>query len=156
MPTNPRRKSDAARRANQVVRSRTVLVMLLLGVLTFLLLFWKLYDLQINRHEELQGRAVNQQTLSAVVTASRGTIYDRGGYIMAASATAETVLLSPRDVAAFVRVRKKQMRKRRRRRRKGRDLYGAARAGSGVYCPRIEPDPAGGSGKNREVDGGHG
>ncbi len=36
MPTNPRRKSDAARRANQVVRSRTVLVMLLLGVLTFL------------------------------------------------------------------------------------------------------------------------
>ena len=101
MPTNSRRKSDAARRANQVVRSRTVLVMVLLGVCTFLLLFWKLYDLQINRHEELQGRAVNQQTLSAVVTASRGTIYDRNGYIMAASATAETVLLSPRDVAAY-------------------------------------------------------
>lgn len=107
MPTNPRRKSDAARRANQVVRSRTVLVMLLLGVLTFLMLFWKLYDLQINRHEELQGRAVNQQTLSAVVTASRGTIHDRGGYIMAASATAETVLLSPRDVAAFVKSQEK-------------------------------------------------
>ncbi|MCF2663912.1 PASTA domain-containing protein [Oscillibacter valericigenes] len=103
MPVNSRRKSDAARRANQVVRSRTVLVMVLLGVCTFLLLFWKLYDLQINRHEELQGRAVNQQTLSAVVTASRGTIYDRSGYIMAASATAETVLLSPRDVAAYVK-----------------------------------------------------
>ena len=103
MPVNSRRKSDAARRANQLVRSRTVLVMVLLGVCTFLLLFWKLYDLQINRHEELQGRAVNQQTLSAVVTASRGTIYDRSGYIMAASATAETVLLSPRDVAAYVK-----------------------------------------------------
>ena len=38
---------DAARRANQVIRSRTVLVMILLGVVTFLLLFWKLYDLQI-------------------------------------------------------------------------------------------------------------
>ena len=107
MPTNSRRKSDAARRANQVVRSRTLLVMVLLGVCTFLLLFWKLYDLQINRHEELQGRAVNQQTLSAVVTASRGTIYDRSGYIMAASATAETVLLSPRDVAAYVKSQEK-------------------------------------------------
>ena len=109
MPTNSRRKSDAARRANQVVRSRTVLVMVLLGVCTFLLLFWKLYDLQINRHEELQGRAVNQQTLSAVVTASRGTIYDRNGYIMAASATAETVLLSPRDVAAYVKSQEKSI-----------------------------------------------
>ena len=29
MPTNPRRKSDAARRANQVIRSRTMLVMIL-------------------------------------------------------------------------------------------------------------------------------
>ncbi|MDY5613282.1 penicillin-binding transpeptidase domain-containing protein [Dysosmobacter sp.] len=107
MPTNSRRKSDAARRANQVVRSRTMLVMVLLGVCTFLLLLWKLYDLQINRHEELQGRAVNQQTLSAVVTASRGTIYDRGGYVLAASATAETVLLSPRDVAAYVKAQEK-------------------------------------------------
>ena len=32
MPTNPRRKSDSARRANQVIRSRTVLVMILLGI----------------------------------------------------------------------------------------------------------------------------
>ena len=105
MPTNSRRKSDAARRANQVIRSRTMLVMVLLGVCTFLLLFWKLYDLQINRHEELQGRAVNQQTLSAVVTASRGTIYDRSGYIMAASATAETgrLLWISRRLAASMR-----------------------------------------------------
>ena len=58
MPQNPRRKSDAARRANQVVRSRTVLIMLVLGVATFAILFWRLYDLQILRHDELQGRAV--------------------------------------------------------------------------------------------------
>ena len=54
MATNPRRKSDAARRANQVIRSRTMLVMLLLGICTFVVLFWKLYDLQINQHEKLQ------------------------------------------------------------------------------------------------------
>lgn len=103
MPTNSRRKSDAARRANQVVRSRTVLVMALLGVCTFLLLFWKLYDLQINQHETMQEKAVNQQTQSAVVTASRGTIYDRNGNTIAASATAETVIISPREIAAFVK-----------------------------------------------------
>ena len=68
MATNPRRKSNAARRANQVIRSRTVLLMALLGVCTFLLLFWKLYDLQINQHEAMQEKAVNQQTRSAVIT----------------------------------------------------------------------------------------
>ena len=98
MPTNSRRKSDAARRANQMVRSRTVLVMVLLGVCTFLLLFWKLYDLQINRHEELQGRAVNQQTLSAVVTASRGTIYDCNDNVLAISSTVYDVIISPKAI----------------------------------------------------------
>ena len=103
MPTNPRRKSDAARRANQVVRSRTMLVMILLGVVTFVLLFWKLYDLQINRHEEMQGRAVNQQTREVVVTASRGTIYDRNGNVLAASATAESLYISPKEILAYVK-----------------------------------------------------
>ena len=136
MPTNSRRKSDAARRANQVVRSRTVLVMVLLGVCTFLLLFWKLYDLQINRHEELQGRAVNQQTRSAVVTASRGTIYDRNGYIMAASATAETVLLSPRDVAAYVKSQEKSIEEAREKAAEKGQTYTAPQVRDQVYIAR--------------------
>ena len=103
MAVNPRRKSDAARRANQIIRCRTMLVMILLGVVTFVLLFWKLYDLQINRHEEMQERAVGQQTLKAVVTASRGTIYDRDGNVLAASATAESLYLSPKDIDAYVK-----------------------------------------------------
>ena len=110
MPINPRRKSDSARRANQVIRSRTVLMMAVLGIFTFLMLFWKLYDLQINRHEELQERAVNQQTREATVTAARGTIYDRNGYVMAASATAETVNISPKDIAAFVKNQEESIR----------------------------------------------
>ncbi|MFR0768922.1 MAG: hypothetical protein ACLSHO_04360 [Dysosmobacter sp.] len=58
MASNPRRKSDAARRANQVIRSRTVLVMLLLGIVTFAVLFWKLYDMQIRQHERIAGKAI--------------------------------------------------------------------------------------------------
>lgn len=96
--TNKRRKSDAARWANQTIRRRTVLLMGLLGVAVFAALLFKLYDLQIVRHEELQEKAVAQQTRSAVVTASRGAIYDKNGEIMAVSATAETVCISPYDI----------------------------------------------------------
>ena len=84
-----------------------MLVMAILGVLTFVVLFWKLYDLQINQHEAMQTRAVNQQTRSAVVTASRGTIYDRNGNTLAVSATAETINISPKEIAEFVESQEK-------------------------------------------------
>ena len=106
MASKPHRKSDAARRANQIVRSRTVLIMLLLGICTFLALFWKLYDLQINQHKVMQEKAVDQQTRSAVISASRGTIYDRSGVTLAISASAETVFISPKEIQAFVESQK--------------------------------------------------
>lgn len=100
---NPsKRKSDAARRANQVVRSRTMLMMALLGVATFVVLFWKLYDLQVRQHDDLQEKAVAQQTRSTVITASRGTIYDRNGLPLALSATAETVFISPYEINSYL------------------------------------------------------
>ena len=102
MTDRPRRKSDAARRANQVIRGRTMLIMLLLGVASFTVLFWKLYDLQINRHDELKAEAVSQQTDSMVISASRGTIYDKNGEIMAISYDVETVILDPGGVQDFV------------------------------------------------------
>ena len=102
MTDRPRRKSDAARRANQVIRGRTMLIMLLLGVASFTVLFWKLYDLQINRHDELKAEAVSQQTDSMVISASRGTIYDKNGEIMAISYSTETILLDPGGVQDFV------------------------------------------------------
>ncbi len=109
MAANPRRKSDAARWANRVVRSRTTLLMVVLGVCTFLALFWKLYDIQINRHDEMWEKAVDQQTRSATVPASRGTIYDRNGYMLAVSSTAEEVNISPKEIAAFVEKQKQSI-----------------------------------------------
>ena len=99
MARSPRRKSDAARQSNQIIRNRTFVVMLLLGIATFALLFVKLYSLQIVQHESLQEKAVAQQTRSTVVTASRGTIYDTNGNVLAISATAETVFVSPAEIA---------------------------------------------------------
>ena len=92
------RKSDAARWANQTIRGRTVLMMGILGVGVFAALLFKLYDLQIVQHETLQEKAVAQQTRSAVVTASRGAIYDKNGNELALSASAETVCISPKDM----------------------------------------------------------
>ena len=98
MSQNPMRKSEKVRRANRVIQSRTFVLMLVMGVLLFVILFFKLYNLQIVQHESLQAKATNQQMRSTVVTASRGTIYDRNGNVMAISATAETVFLSPMEI----------------------------------------------------------
>lgn len=96
------RKSESARRANQIIRGRTLLMMLLLGVGTFLLLFWKLYDLQINQYDEMTARAVHQQTREVSVNASRGTIYDKNHNILASSTTAEKVILDPLRIGQYV------------------------------------------------------
>ena len=95
---NPNRKDENIRRANRVIQTRSFVLMLVMGVGMFVLLFFQLFDLQIVRHEELQSKAVNQQTRRTVVTASRGTIYDRTGNIMAISASAETIILSPLEI----------------------------------------------------------
>ena len=95
---NPTRKDESIRRANRIIQSRTFVLMLIMGIGMFIVLFFKLYSLQITRHEELQAKAVSQQTRSSVVTANRGTIYDASGNILAISSTAETIFLSPKEI----------------------------------------------------------
>ncbi|HCI67836.1 MAG TPA: stage V sporulation protein D [Oscillibacter sp.] len=95
---NPNRKSESIRRANRIIQTRSFVLMILMGVVMFVLLFFRLFDLQITQHEELQSKAVNQQTRRTVVTASRGTIYDTAGNILAISSSAETIILSPLEI----------------------------------------------------------
>ena len=95
---NPNRKDESIRRANRVIQTRTFVLMLIMGIGMFIVLFFKLYSLQIIRHEELQSKAVSQQTRSSVVNADRGTIYDASGNILAISSTAETIFLSPKEI----------------------------------------------------------
>ena len=95
---NSNRKNENVRRANRIIQTRSFVLMILMGVVMFVLLFFWLFDLQITRHEELQGKAVNQQTRRTVVTANRGTIYDAGGNILAISSSAETIILSPLEI----------------------------------------------------------
>lgn len=122
------RVSEESRRANQVIRTRILWVMTLLGVVTFAALFFKLYDLQIRQHDALQERAAHQQTRSAVITASRGSILDRNGYVMAASATAETVIISPKEIEQFVQKQQEQQKY---------DAAVAAKKKTDYYPPRL-------------------
>ena len=94
-----KRREEGARRATQTIQRRTLAFAAFFGVITFAALFIKLYDLQINQHDFLQEKAVSQQTLSTTITASRGTIYDRTGSILAISSTTETIYISPLEIA---------------------------------------------------------
>ena len=97
-PQNQKRRPESARRANRIIQTRTLLLLGVFGVLTFVLLFTQLYRWQITEHDELQSVAVRQQTLRTTVEASRGTIYDKNGTILAMSASAEDIFLSPKEI----------------------------------------------------------
>ena len=77
------------------------------GVLTFGILFCKLWQLQVVQHEKLENKAITQQTREISSTANRGTIYDANGDILAISGSVQNVILSPRDVLATVKVDEK-------------------------------------------------
>ena len=101
MAQPPKRKPESARRANRTIQRRTLLLLLIFGIGGFVLLFSKLYQWQIKQHDELQSLAVKQQTLKTTVEASRGTIYDRNGNILAMSSTAENIFLSPLEIEKY-------------------------------------------------------
>ena len=101
MAQGQKRRPESARRANRTIQLRTLLLLAIFGVGVFVLLFAKLYQWQITEHEQLQSLAVSQQTLKTAVEASRGTIYDRNGNILAMSSTAENIFLSPYEIEKY-------------------------------------------------------
>lgn len=84
--------------ANRILFRRTLILMGLCGLLIFIPVLWKLWNLQITNHDELQERAVSQQTSSRSITAYRGSIYDANGNTLAASTAAYDVILSPKAI----------------------------------------------------------
>ena len=86
------------RRANRTILIRSLVLMGVFGLVAFVPLFFKLWQIQISQHEYYQELAVEQQTRDSTVTANRGTIYDSQGAVLAMSATVYNVQLSPNDV----------------------------------------------------------
>lgn len=96
----PRKTGQPDRRANRLILRRTLVLMVMFGVVSFGVLLWKLWQIQIVNHEFYEEKAIEQQTRDVTVSANRGTIYDSDGNILAISATVQNVILSPRDVLA--------------------------------------------------------
>ncbi len=90
-----------AQKPNRTILSRTLLLLVVCGIVAFIVLGARLFHLQIIQHEELEKMAVEQQTRETTVSASRGSITDRNGNIMAMSATAETVYISPHEMELY-------------------------------------------------------
>lgn len=61
-------------------------------------LIGRLAHLQLVQGEELQQKAINQQMRDTSIDASRGTIYDANGEVLAQSATVWNVYISPADI----------------------------------------------------------
>lgn len=99
---NGKRQSKSAnQRPNKTILSRTLILMTVCGIVAFVVLAVKLYEIQIIRHEYYEELAVEQQTREAKVTAARGTIYDTNGKVLAMSASVETVFISPKEIDAY-------------------------------------------------------
>src|SRR5699024_4875785 len=74
---------------------RTIVVLAVMIVLGFGALVVSLFRLQIIQGEELQTRAVNQQTQDTSLSAKRVTIYDCNMKVLATSADVWKVVLDP-------------------------------------------------------------
>ena len=80
-----------------VIRRRLALLMAVFFAL-FLALCGRLFQLQVLEAESLQIRAQAQWTSESTIQPTRGRILDRNGAVLAQSATAYTLSVSPRQV----------------------------------------------------------
>ncbi len=85
--------------ANVTVLRRCLVLMGLLGVVAFVVLAMQLYQVMIVDHDMYERMAINNQTRSTPVSASRGTIYDRNMNVLAISASVNNVFISPNEIA---------------------------------------------------------
>ena len=91
-------KLTSGERANRTILTRTMILMIVCGIVLFIPLIATLYNLMIVEHDKYEEMAIQNQTRSTTLTASRGVVYDRNMNIMASSATVETIFLDPNAI----------------------------------------------------------
>ncbi|MEF9983112.1 MAG: penicillin-binding transpeptidase domain-containing protein [Oscillospiraceae bacterium] len=79
-------------------KKRITGVMLVMVVVAFSILIYRLYEIQIVNGEQYQKSALNNQMTSAIISAERGTIYDRNMNTLAQSEQVYNVCISPADI----------------------------------------------------------
>ena len=77
---------------------RVLVVALILGVLSFIPIGIRLYNLMVVDYDYYADKALKNQTRSTAVTANRGIIYDRNMHILACSESTQTIYLDPHEL----------------------------------------------------------
>ena len=88
-------KAKKQKSVEETSRTRILVLLVVLGIAVFIPLIIKMYKIQIIDHDKYESMAIEQQTSEYSLTASRGPIYDRNYNMLAYSATAENIFLSP-------------------------------------------------------------
>ncbi len=84
--------------ANRTILRRTVMLMVIFGVVVFIPLMIKLFFLQVLEFDTLSQMAADNQTRTSTVTPARGTIYDRNMNVLAVSYDVENVCIDPNEL----------------------------------------------------------
>ena len=93
-----KRKEFLRVRLDSGQHGRIVITAAILGLLAFVPVALRLYQLMVTDYEYYANLALRNQTRSTGVTADRGTIYDRNMNILACSQSVENVYLDPHEL----------------------------------------------------------
>ena len=98
MAKHKKRNEPARIRADTGHHRRILAVMAILGIGAFLPAALQLYSLMVLNYDYYSQKALRNQTRTTLVTADRGTIYDRNMNILAMSVGVENVYLDPHEL----------------------------------------------------------
>ena len=93
-----KKQHDGRIRLDSGQHRRILAVAALLGMLAFLPVALRLYQLMVAQYDHYSQKALRNQTRTTTVAAHRGTIYDRNMNILAVSQTVENVYLDPHEL----------------------------------------------------------
>ena len=93
-----RKKQYDRLRMNTGQHRRITLTALILGLLAFGPILWRLYGLMVRDYDYYAALALRNQTRRTPVSANRGEILDRNMNILATSVTVENVYLDPHEL----------------------------------------------------------
>ena len=93
-----KRKEYLRLRLDSGQHGRILIIAVILGVLAFVPVIARLYQLMVTDYEYYANLALRNQTRSTGVTADRGKIYDRNMNILACSQSVENVYLDPHEL----------------------------------------------------------
>ena len=95
------RKRPGDQPPTQRMLRRTLFLLSVCGIAAFLVLIGRLFDLQVLHHKQYESAAIEQQVRETTLDSGRGSIYDRNMNILAMSATADTIYISPAEIEMY-------------------------------------------------------